>query len=235
MFKRHRRLFFGDEAAQNVRPTERLSLLEHHKHTEGMRTAFVAPHKTHVDGDTMFIAGGFHARNEEGLRRAYAAENKTYVDGDTEFIAGTDPTDYRDIWADVLIPFNMTRYGHRYEQAEKMLKENPQVTRLVGHSLGQATAASLQKKYYGTRDLKVVGYGSPEFKMSMEPTPDTVRFRHAGDPISGLDGESMTIGGSWNPLEAHAYTGYAEKELPENAPEESLEENSIEEVNERDA
>ena len=84
----------------------------------------------------MYIAGGFRRRNEEGLRRAYAAPDKTYVDGDTEFIAGTDPTDYRDLLADAMIPFNMTRYGHRYSQAEKTLKENPQVTRLVGHSLG---------------------------------------------------------------------------------------------------
>jgi hypothetical protein len=59
-------------------------------------------------------------------------------------------------------------------------------------------------------------------------TPDTMRFRHGNDPISVLDGESMTIGSSLNPLKAHAYTGYTD-ELPENAPEESLEENNPEE------
>ena len=68
--------------------------------------------------------------------------------------------------------------------------------------------------------------------MSIEPTPDTVRFRHGGDPISALDGERMSIGGSMNPLVAHAYTGYDLPENapdPENAPEESLEENTTEE------
>jgi hypothetical protein len=94
--------------------------------------------------------------------------------------------------------------------------------------LGEATVAALQKEYYGTRDLKVVGYGSPELKMSIAPTPDTVRMRHEGDPISGLDGESMNIGGSLDPLAAHAYTNYAEeKALPENA--EQLDENNPQE------
>jgi len=194
-----------------------------------MRQAFAKPNKTHVVDNTLYIAGGFHRRNEEGLRRAYAAPNKTYVDGDTEFIAGTDPTDYRDLWNDVLIPFNLTRYGHRYAQAEKTLKEHPEVTRLVGHSLGEATAAAMQKQYYGDRDLKVVGYGSPELKMSIAPTPDTVRFRHGGDPISGLDEESHDVGYDADPLKAHAYTGYTKQvaqELPESAPDESLEENN---------
>ena len=181
----------------------------------------------------MYVARSFAARNEEGLRRAYAAPNKTYVDGEMEYVAGTDPTDYRDLFADALIPLNMTRYGHRYAQAEKTLKENPQVTTLIGHSLGEATIAAIQKEYYGKRDLKVVGYGSPELKMSIAPTPDTVRFRHEGDPISGLDGESLNVGGSVDPLEAHAYTGYTDLPEnatdPENAPEEGLQENTMEE------
>ena len=85
--------------------------------------------------------------------------------------------------------------------------------------------------------MKVVGYGSPELSMGAHLTPDTMRFRHAGDPISALDGESMTIGSSLNPLVAHNYEGYAEKpELPENAPdaEADLEENNTDQVNERD-
>ena len=219
----------SSSTSQDVAPVERFALLENHKHTEGMRKASAAPTKAHVEGKTMFVAKGFHARNEEGLRKAYESPNKTYVDGDTEFVAGTDPTDYRDLWADVLIPFNLTRYGHRYEQAKKTLDENPQVKIIVGHSLGQASVQALQKQYYGDRNLKVVGYGSPELKMSIAPTPDTVRFRHGNDPISALDGESMTIGSSLKPLVAHNYEGYAEKELPENAPDESLEENNDQE------
>ena len=61
--------------------------------------------------------------------------------------------------------------------------------------------------------------------MSIAPTPDTVRLRHWGDPISALDGESLTIGASADPFVAHAYTGYTDaQELPEN-----LEENTAQE------
>ena len=247
---RRKRLFADQESQRTTRyvpppdvpkeaPAQKLSLATTHAHREGMRNAAAHPSKTHVQGDTMYLTGNFRQRNEEGLRRAYDSPDGTFVDGDTEYVAGTNPMDPRDLWADVLIPFNMTRYGHRYSQAEKTLREHPEVTRLVGHSLGGATASALQKEYYGKRDLHVVGYGSPELKISSAPTPDTVQFRHEGDPISGLDGEAMNIGSSLDPLKAHAYTGYAEKpaelpenaeqpaELPENTPDE-LEENNPE-------
>jgi hypothetical protein len=104
---RKRRLLTDEtQSSQDVAPVERFALFENHKHTDGMRKASAAPTKAHVEGKIMFVAKGFHARNEEGLRKAYESPNKTYVDGDTEFVAGTDPTDYRDIWADALIPFN---------------------------------------------------------------------------------------------------------------------------------
>ena len=213
-------------------PAQKLSLATIHAHREGMRAAAAHPSKTHVQGDTMYLAGNFRQRNEEGLRRAYASPDGTFVDRNVEYIAGTNPFDPRDLLDDLMIPLNMTRYGHRFEQAEKTLQEHPEVTRLVGHSLGAATSSALQKMYYGKRDLHVVGYGSPELKVSSLPTPDTVQFRHGGDPISGLDGEAMSIGSSLNPFVAHNYEGYAEKpELPENAPnaEADLEENNAEE------
>ena len=82
----------------------------------------------------------------------------------------------------------------------------------------------------------MVGYGSPELKISSAPTPDTVQFRHGGDPISGLDGEAMNIGSSLDPLKAHAYTGYTDKpELPENAEQPELPENAPEALEENNA
>ncbi len=92
---RRRRLFPDTDTQSPTRetPVQKLSLATTSMHREGLRTAAAHPSKTHVAGDTMYIAGGFRRRNEEGLRRAYAAPNKTYVDGDTEFIAGTEPTD----------------------------------------------------------------------------------------------------------------------------------------------
>ena len=241
---RRRRLFADQEESQRTTryvpppdvpketPSQKLSIASFRSHQEGMRAAAAHPSKTHVQGDTMYLAGNFRQRNEEGLRRAYASKDGTFVVGDTEYVAGTNPFDPRDLLDDLMIPFNMTRNGHRYGQAEKTLREHPEVTRLIGHSLGAATSSALQKAYYGKRDLHVVGYGSPELKVSSLPTPDTVQFRHGGDPISGLDGEAMSIGSSLNPFVAHNYEGYAEKpELPENAPnaEADLEENNAEE------
>ena len=91
MIPHRKRRLLPDEtqssSAQDVaRPAERLSLFENHKHTEGMRKASAAPHKTHVEGNTMFVGKGFHARNEEGLRKAYESADKTYVEGDTEYV-----------------------------------------------------------------------------------------------------------------------------------------------------
>ncbi len=158
---------------------------------------------------------GFHERNKIGLDKAYKAKNKTYVEGNTMYIAGTDPSDPRDIWDDLKIPVNLTRYSHRYEQAEKALEENQNVTKLVGHSLGQAVAEALQKKKYSSDNkLDVVGYGGPVLQMGGQKQ---MRFRHEGDPISMLDSGALSIGKSWNPLKAHDYGNYSDK-IPENDP-----------------
>ena len=148
---------------------------------------------------------GFHARDEAGLAKAYASKDKTYVDGDTEYIAGTDPTNPQDLWDDLKIPFGLMRYSHRYKQAEKTLKENPQVSHLVGHSMGQAAGAEMEKTN-DHRDLSLVGYGAPVIS---RPGADETDYRHAGDPISVFDGGAKTVGGSINPIEAHNYAGYS--------------------------
>ena len=148
---------------------------------------------------------GFHARDELGLEKAYASKDKTYVDGDTEYIAGTDPTNPQDLWDDLKIPFGLMRYSHRYKQAEKTLKENPQVSHLVGHSMGEAAGAEMEKTNEN-RDLTLVGYGAPVIS---KPGADETDYRHAGDPISVFDGGAKTVGGSINPIEAHSYTGFS--------------------------
>ena len=148
---------------------------------------------------------GFHARDEAGLEKAYASKDKTYVDGDTEYIAGTDPKNPQDLWDDLKIPFGLMRYSQRYKQAEKTLKENPQVSHLVGHSMGQAAGAEMEKTNEN-RDLTLVGYGAPVIS---KPGADETDYRHAGDPISMFDGAAKTVGGSINPVQAHSYTGYS--------------------------
>ena len=145
---------------------------------------------------------GFHARDEAGLEKAYASKDKTYVDGDTEYIAGTDPTNPRDLWDDLKIPFGLMKYSNRYKQAEKTLKGNPKVSHLVGHSMGEAVGEEMEKT---NENLSLVGYGAPVIS---KPGSSETDYRHAGDPISMFDRGAKTIGGSINPIAAHSYTGY---------------------------
>ena len=59
------------------------------------------------------------------------------------YIAGT--SSLRDVWDDFKIPFHLTRYSQRYQDAEKELSKNPQVDSLVSHSLCGAVALELDK------------------------------------------------------------------------------------------
>ena len=68
---------------------------------------------------------GFHQRNELGLKNAYKSKNKIYIDNDKMFLAGT--SNLQDVWDDLKIPLNLTRFSQRYQDADNLLKENPQV------------------------------------------------------------------------------------------------------------
>ena len=99
--------FVPQPDAPNKPPVEKLSLATTHAHREGMRKATAHPSKTHIQNDTMYLAGNFQQRNEEGLRRAYESPDATYVDRDTLFVAGANPLDPRDLADDLLIPFGL--------------------------------------------------------------------------------------------------------------------------------
>ena len=88
----------------------------------------------------------FHQFNETGLELAY--KNKvsyTYIIGDTLFIGGTQNS--QDVYDDIRhVPWwGDMKKTQRYKDAETHLKNNPQIKRLVGHSLGASVALALQK------------------------------------------------------------------------------------------
>ena len=71
--------------------------------------------------------------------------------------------------------------------AKKTLQDNPQVTRVVGHSLGGAVALELQKEF---PNLESRTYGAPAF----EPTGlerwqkgNVERFANMYDPVTIFD------------------------------------------------
>jgi len=152
------------------------------------------------------LQNNFHYHNKLGLDKAYSAHNATHIDGDTLYIAGT--RNVRDIFDDITkLPFGLTKHADRYRQAEEVLKENPNVKKLVGHSLSSAVSDEL-KKAHPDRNLEIKAmYGSPFVQLSGDKHEN--RFRHRFDPISMLDRGSKTVDlGLVSPLTAHGYDQY---------------------------
>ena len=95
---------------------------------------------------------------------------------------------------------------HRYKQAkEEHEKQGDKVKHLVGHSMGGNVALEMQKE---NPNLKSTTYGAAVWQPFSTEQGD--RYRHGGDPISMFDRGAKTIGSSWNPGSAHAFTGYPE-------------------------
>ena len=135
--------------------------------------------------------------DKEGLDEAYSSPRGTFVAGDSLYIAGTkSPGDALD---DLSIPVRLTSKTARYRDASLVLNKNPQVQRVVGHSLGGAVALELQQQ---NPNLQSVTYGAPV--ASRKPGE---RFRHWGDPVAALDsGAQTTAPTQANP---HSYAGLA--------------------------
>ena len=115
-----------------------------------------------------------------GLDRAYATDVGLYSAGDTLYIAGTKSL--HDAYDDLKIPIRATTQAERHREASMVLNSNPQLTRVVGHSLGGAVALDLEQR---NSKLHSVTYGAPV--LNFNPFSHSERYRHMGDPISGLD------------------------------------------------
>ena len=144
----------------------------------------------------------FHQKNQIGLDSAYKSDNKISIKDDTMFLAGT--SNLQDVWDDLKIPFHLTRYTKRYQDADNLLKNNPQVKKLVGHSLSGSVSLELQKQH-PNRDYDITTYGAPVLQVGGQKYK---RFRKSNDIISGLDGGAITYDGSLNPIKSHSYKGY---------------------------
>ena len=122
--------------------------------------------------------------DKEGLDKAYDAGGKLFVNGNTMYVAGT--SNLQDVWDDFKIPFGKTAQTQRYKDADALLSKNPQVSNLVGHSLGGAAVLELQKNH-GDKTFKTSTYAAPVMSRT---TPDNVnnkRYRNYGDFISIFD------------------------------------------------
>ena len=142
-----------------------------------------------------------HKINEIGLQKAYNSDNKVHVDGDTAFIAGTSSLgDWYDnitnipVWGDL-------RNSKRYKDADEVLKENPNVKKLISHWLGGSVSLELDTNNPGK--YATTTYGAPVF-LGLKGGN---RYRHRNDPISAFDVGAKSVG-NLNPLVAHSFQNY---------------------------
>lgn len=159
--------------------------------------------------------------DEVGLQRAYE-QGDAYPYGDTLYVAGSHTA--KDWYDDATkVPFwGDVREATRYQEADKALNANPNIKRVVGHSLGGSVALELQKNHQG---LDSRTYGAPVWdplgldnqKLGFHGQVD--RYRNVSDPVSMFDGSAKNSI-KWNPFTSgsltHDYSNIASKFSPGN-------------------
>jgi hypothetical protein len=144
--------------------------------------------------------------DSEGLSKAYNSPNSIYVDGNRMYISGTHTP--KDVYDWKLIPLGLVKYSERYGQAEAALKDNPQITEVIGHSLGSSVAAELNKQYDNKFNARY--YGSPFVDFSFSRDPKNQRYRHPGDIVSMFDTGAVNEDEATNYqlINPHSYEGF---------------------------
>ena len=125
--------------------------------------------------------------DSKGMNRAYK-DGDFYQHGDTLYVAGTN--NFETIKDDIFkVPFwGDLKTSERYKKVQEHLKSNPDIKRLIGHSLGGSIVLELQKQNpdkYTTRT-----YGAPV--VNLLPNEKTERYRNALDPIAIFDNNANT-------------------------------------------
>jgi hypothetical protein len=147
--------------------------------------------------------------DSEGLRRAYQQGDyyvhQDKVGGDKLFIAGSHTA--KDWYDDVTkIPFwGDLRESDRYKNVVNVLKDNKNISTIIGHSLGGSVSLELQKNF-NDRQLKTRTYGAPVFDpFGFMNDKKNERYRNWFDPVSLFDrGANNSI--KWNPLSSGSLT-----------------------------
>ena len=144
-----------------------------------------------------------------GLKNAYNSNSGLFVDKNTMYISGTGGksgfgSKVNDVFSDIrLIPTHNTRFSEKYADAVRELDKNPNITRLVSHSLGSSVAQEINNRNNQKYITSV--YGSPFVSMGKEnKNPRALRFRNRNDPISMFDRNAIQVDrNTINPYTAH--------------------------------
>ena len=149
-----------------------------------------------------------------GLKNAYDSPSGLYVTGKTLFISGTTGKDgsiTRDILDDLIhLPSRSAENTEKYKDAIKMLEKNPQITRLVGHSLGSAVTNTLNQNFPNKYETTTYATPAVKPKRKGKQNPKHRDWRNPNDPVSVLDGYAITSDfNDTNPLVAHGFQNFA--------------------------
>ena len=142
----------------------------------------------------------FHKLNSDGLNKAYNNNNKIHVENDTLYIAGT--SNLKDVYDDITtIPvWGNIKDSTRYNQAKTALDFNPNITKIIGHSLGGSVALEFQKN---NAKYNTTTYGAPVLQFD---TQKGQRYRFPFDPVSYMDRGAITVD-KFN-INPHSYSNY---------------------------
>ena len=133
----------------------------------------------------------------KGLDAAYSNVNGITRIGNTLYIGGTGAKTglghkVNDVIADLFfIPTHNVQLSERYKDTMEELRKNPDVNRLVGHSLGSSVVQEINNRH-GNKYATTV-YSSPFVSGSnQQKNPRYLRFRNRGDPIAMFDDAAIT-------------------------------------------
>ena len=156
--------------------------------------------------------------DRRGLWNAYDSPDGVYKSGSTLYIAGTGGKDgslTRDIMDDLLlVPTRNVKHSEKYQDVVKYLKGNPDVKRLVSHSLASAVVNKINQEMPDR--FSSTTYATPTIKKKRKgaQNPRRLDYRNPNDVVSLLDGYAETSNlKELNPLMSHSYINFAHNGL----------------------
>ena len=149
-----------------------------------------------------------------GLSNAYASKSGLYSTGKTLYISGTTGKDgsmTRDIIDDLIhLPTRNAEQTEKYKDVMNYLKKNPQITRLVSHSLGSAVTNTINENH--PNKYQTTTYATPAVKPKRKGRQDPKHrdYRNPNDPVSMLDGYAITSDyNEPNMITSHGFKNFA--------------------------
>ena len=158
------------------------------------------------------VANKNKIEDRHGLWNAYASPSGLYKSNNTLYVSGTGGKDgglENDIMSDLfLIPTHTVRFSEKAQDVQKELKQSPEVTRLVGHSLASAVINDIDRR--NPDKYNTTTYATPAFfNRRKGKNPKHLNYRNKGDWISMFDrGAQVSDLDELNPIVAHSYKNF---------------------------